>query len=68
MGPTLLSCSPMEVGNRGGKVEVQLEVSLERAHTILRACGKVPMICYHPYAGDEPNLILTHRLWVDLPT
>ena len=57
----------MKVSNPGGQVELQFEVSLERARRILRASGKMLGVCYRPFASDEPRPVLTHLLWLEVP-
>ena len=43
--PHITAPPPMDVGNRGRRAEVHLELPLERARAVLRASGKVAGVC-----------------------
>ena len=67
VAPHITAPPPMDVGNRGRRAEVHLELPLEPARAVLRASSKVGGVCWRPFLEDGSFLITTHITWVAIP-
>ena len=65
----VLAQPPMTVGERVGRhLEVSLYQQLGHAYKALRASGRVPGVCYRPWANDGGGTeIATAMTWLNVP-
>ena len=69
LAPDVLAQPPMTVGERAGRrLEVSLCLQLDHARKVLRANGRVPGVCYTPWANDGGGIeIATAMTWLNVP-